>query len=84
MARVKNDPSFVYEVATYKPYKPRSQTTSHSIFVKKVDVPVMNSSTESKTSSFVLCPLHITNHTLNKCHQFREKPLQQHITVPKK
>lgn len=79
MARVKNDPSFVYEDTNFKPYKPRSQTTSHSVFVKKVDVPVINSSTESKTSSLVLCPLHNTNHTLNKCHQFREKPLQERL-----
>lgn len=35
MARVKNDPSFVYEDENFKPYKPRSQTTSHSVFVKK-------------------------------------------------
>lgn len=39
----------------------------------------MNSSTESNISTLVLCPLHSTHQTLNKCHQFREKPLQERL-----
>ncbi|XP_061190337.1 uncharacterized protein LOC133198227 [Saccostrea echinata] len=77
MARVKNDPSFVYEDT--RPCKLKPQTSSHSVFVKKVDVPVTNSVSETKTSALTICPLHKTNHSLNKCHQFREKSLQDRL-----
>ncbi|XP_062594010.1 uncharacterized protein LOC134255492 [Saccostrea cucullata] len=77
MARVKNDPSFAYEDT--RPCKLKPQTSSHSVFVKKVDVPVSNSVSETKTSAVTICPLHKTNHSLNKCNQFREKSLQERL-----
>ncbi|XP_056017478.1 uncharacterized protein LOC130053872 [Ostrea edulis] len=72
MARRKNDPSFAFE-DSYKSKQVKSEygTRPISVSVKKVDIP-----TEQEVKG-PLCPLHKTSHSLNKCFQFRQKPIQE-------
>ena len=72
MARRKNDPSFAFEdLNNPKQSKQPSQQSKQPVFVKKVDIPA-----EQEVKG-PLCPLHKTPHSLNKCMEFRQKPIQE-------
>ncbi|XP_063448356.1 uncharacterized protein LOC134727857 [Mytilus trossulus] len=83
IARMKNDPSFIYEdtginsANVHNMTKPK-QRQQQNVSVLKTDFPVTKNQQYTRNTSDTVCPLHNTNHTLNKCRQFRLKPIREH------
>ncbi|CAG2239905.1 unnamed protein product [Mytilus edulis] len=82
IARMKNDPSFIYEdtginsAKVHNMTKPK-QRQQQNVSVLKTDLPVTKNQQYTRNTSDTVCPLHNTNHTLNKCRQFRLKPIRE-------
>ena len=76
MAQVKNDPCF-------EPYQPTHdskpvQSQAKVVAVKKTEIPPANSANPTTTDRpQKVCPIHSTNHSLNDCKVFRNKPIQE-------
>lgn len=76
IARLKNDPSFMYEVNTTqssKTFTSKNVSTSRSTVVKV-----------EKTDISPTCPVHGTNHSLNMCRSFRKKSINERKDFIKK
>jgi hypothetical protein len=71
LAQVKNDPCFeTYQsVQDAKP----AQVPTKVVTVRKTEVPPESRSDSSRTQK--ICPIHETNHSLNDCKVFRNKPI---------
>jgi hypothetical protein len=89
IATVRNDPGFLYELQESKPTfsnqtkEPfRTRNPSH-VSSTKTDV-AHNSTKLSSTPNSDTCPLHGTNHKLNNCRAFRQKPISERLDFIKK
>ena len=87
MSKIKNDPSFIYENTTAPKAAPSTKPPTKfglypSVSSKKTRI---NSNEESDLSDSpkktplesILCPLHETNHSVNKCRGFRKLPVEE-------
>ncbi|XP_033753059.1 uncharacterized protein LOC117336558 [Pecten maximus] len=79
IARVKNDPSFLYENnTTNTSFKTKKEGDLHKrsdtfVSSRKTGLdPVVPQKVDTQ-----LCPVHKTNHTLNKCRAFRQKAVSE-------
>ena len=91
MSKVKNDSSFIYDQTTSTTssstnVRPKKQTTP--VYSKKTDVtqpkivsPMTNPTASNQSPSVprteIMCPLHNTNHALNKCRGFRKLSIEE-------
>ena len=81
IAKVRNDPSFMYEST---PSVKATKKSSTNVFTKKtgvlqkasVSTPQENR-LETTTQFLTMCPIHNTNHVLNKCRGFRKLPIDE-------
>ncbi|XP_063397214.1 uncharacterized protein LOC134681506 [Mytilus trossulus] len=76
-SKIKNNPSFMYEydsVVTNRKEKGNSRNVN--VATKKTELQGNSRSTE-KSRDDKQCPIHNTNHTLNKCRAFRNKPIDE-------
>ncbi|CAG2199879.1 unnamed protein product [Mytilus edulis] len=82
-SRIKNNPSFFYETTPFKKennFQKRSERNTQ-IHVKKTETtdPHKPLSLPDNNSAKQKCPLHLTEHSLNKCRVFRAKPIGERI-----
>ncbi|CAC5407593.1 unnamed protein product [Mytilus coruscus] len=63
------DPSFQYAPQTNKPSNPASVQSNLRVSTRKTDV--------FTTDEKQVCPIHGTNHDLNECRAFRQKPMTE-------
>ncbi|CAC5415645.1 unnamed protein product [Mytilus coruscus] len=76
-SKIKNNPSVMYEydsVVTNRKEKGNSRNVN--VATKKTELQDNSRSTE-RSRDEKQCPIHITNHTLNKCRAFRNKPIDE-------
>lgn len=72
-SRIKNNPSFQYE---------SSQVNKSTNFQKHPDksgIYVRKTETTDNTAVKQKCPLHLTDHQLNKCSVFKSIPIEERI-----
>ncbi|CAG2223718.1 unnamed protein product [Mytilus edulis] len=76
MAKWRTDPSFQYAPQTNKPSNPASMQSNLRVSTRKTDV--------STSDEKQVCPIHGTNHDLNECRAFRQKPMTERMDLLKK
>lgn len=79
IAKMKNDPGFVYESDNQKQTQ---RSGGRSVYQR--NPPPRNVSTRKTEvavcqSDVTICPLHGKNHSLNECRAFRQKPLEERM-----
>lgn len=80
-SRVRNNSSFFYESNSGNQAQGRDSHTSRfdkslhnrNVHVRKTETSTNDNSSKPKNK----CPLHLTDHTLNKCRAFRAKPIEK-------
>ena len=79
VARVRNDPSFIYERTNESEPLQRNRPTARTpqVSTKKTEMKTSPCSSGAGASTVDTCPLHGTNHSLNMCRSFRTKPIAE-------
>lgn len=76
-SRIRNNPSFFYENANLGKDTHTSKFNKglekNNIHVRKTETNADNNNSKVKN----LCPLHLTEHSLNKCRAFKAKPIEE-------
>ncbi|XP_050419539.1 uncharacterized protein LOC126832715 [Patella vulgata] len=75
-SRIRNNPSFSYEVPQFK--KEPKYVEKSNFLVKKTDTEEVQKPPSSLNNTSK-CPLHQTDHSLNRCRAFRRKPMQERL-----
>ncbi|XP_048749330.2 uncharacterized protein LOC125661393 [Ostrea edulis] len=80
MAKWRTDPSFQYNTSTLSSQK-QSANNQPQI---RVNARKTELSTNSTAEDKLMCPVHNTNHNLNQCRTFRQKPMKERMEILKK
>ncbi|VDI77363.1 Hypothetical predicted protein [Mytilus galloprovincialis] len=76
-SKIKKNPSFMYEYDSVVTNRKEKGNSRHvNVSTKKTELQGNSRSTE-KSRDEKQCPIHNTNHTLNKCRAFRKKPIDE-------
>lgn len=82
-SRIRNNPSFLYETTFIrKDTNVSNYVQKNSVVVKKTNTHHEVQSTASRTEDISVpgkCPIHNTDHPLNKCRAFRSKSIQERM-----
>ncbi|XP_071133064.1 uncharacterized protein [Mytilus edulis] len=76
MAKWRTDPSFQFAPQTNKTSNPASMQSNLRVSTRKTDVYTIDEKQ--------VCPIHGTNHDLNECRAFRQKPMTERMDLLKK
>ena len=79
MAKWRTDPSFHYTINA-----PNVKTSTHNQPQMRVSAKKTELSSSASLSDKPTCPIHGTNHDLNQCRAFRQKPLEERYEILKK
>ncbi|VDI62278.1 Hypothetical predicted protein [Mytilus galloprovincialis] len=75
MAKWRTDPSFQFAPQTNKTSNPASMQSNLRVSTRKTDVYTIDEKQ--------VCPIHGTNHDLNECRAFRQKPMTERMDLLK-